>query len=648
MSPSKSAAPVSPEPPKKSWLPGLALLVMVFATYFPVMSADFIWDDDDYVTENEQLRTPEGLYNIWFDIGATPQYYPLVHSTFWMEYQLWELDPAGYHFNNVLLHALAAFLLWLVLKRLSVPGAWFAAALFAIHPVEVESVAWVTERKNVLSGFMYMASALMYFRFTGADGEGERSWKHYGFALLFFVGALLSKTVTASLPGAILVVLWWKRGSLRVRDFLPLVPFFVIGSSLGWMTAQLEVTQVGAEGADWSLTYLERFMVAGRISLFYVTKIIWPEPLAFFYERWDVSQAAVLQYFFPLAVIAILGATWYFRDRIGRGALACFLFLGGTLFPALGFLDVYPMRFSYVADHFQYLAGIGVFVLIGAAFQRVATTKHIGSIQNAGIALVYIVFCAITVNQIGSYQDLETLWRDTMRKNPKAWVAHNNLGIILNDRGDLVEAEARYREAIRLLPTFVDARNNLGGMLSEQGKHEEAIELYETALELKDDHFLVMINLAAAYTQVGRYEDALAMANKAIAANIAKAEEFGQPVRVPFDFYYKRGVIYWSMRRAEEAGADFDRVIAEVPNHDKALTARGRVSAALGRGDEAIEYFERALEVVPNHEGPLSGICLVLMQRKDHEAARVRLKQLKHYYPEHPIALNGLRQLGEE
>lgn len=635
---------------KPSWLAGLALLLIVAVTYLPVLSAGFIWDDDDYITENEQLTTLEGLGNIWFEIGATPQYYPLVHSTFWLEYQLWELDPAGFHFDNVLLHALAALLLWRVLKKLNVPGAWFAAALFAVHPVEVESVAWVTERKNVLSGFMYMAAALAYFRFTGADGSAsdeERSWKHYRFALLLFIGALLSKTVTASFPAALLVVFWWKRGSLRLRDFTPLIPFFILGIGLGGLTAYLEKTQVGAEGADWTLNVVERFMVAGRIALFYLTKIIWPDPLVFFYERWDVSSSEPLQYFFPLVVAGILAACWFLRDRLGRGYLAAFLFFGGTLAPALGFIDVYPMRFSYVADHFQYLAGIGIFVLIGAGFQKIADTQNRFGMRNAGLALIYVVLGSITINQLASYQSLEILWRDTMRKNPKAWIAYNNLGVLLKERGEIAEAETCYRKAISLLSTFVDARNNLGTIMTERGDHVEASRLYREALELSPDHSLVGINLASSLSEIGQFEEALVSANHAIEIASAKAEKHGKAAKAPYDYYYKRGIIYWGMRRPVEAGQDYDYVISVVPKHDKALVSRALVYAALSDLPKSIEFFERALEIVPGLEQALQGLSRALLQVGDNARALPRLKELRRRYPNNAFAAAMLEQLGE-
>src|SRR5688572_14862801 len=360
------------------------LLAMTLIAYLPAFRAGFIWDDPDYVVNNATLRSLDGLRQIWFVPRATPQYYPLVHTSFWIEYQLWRLNPAGYHAVNVLLHALAAVLLWRVLKLLDVPGAWLAAAIFAVHPMHVESVAWVTERKNVLSGVFYLAAALAYFRSsfglwgsgigedkdTAVDSSNTRHPKpdtRYSLSLGLFVCALLSKTVTASLPATILLVIWWKRGRITRRDVVPLIPFFVIGVALALNTARLEREHVGASGAEFDFSALDRILIAGRAAWFYAWKLIAPVNLSFIYPRWTIDDRAAWQYAFPLAAVALVAALFVLRHRIGRGPLVAILFFGGTLVPALGFFNVYPMRYTFVADHFAYHASIGIIVLIAAA-----------------------------------------------------------------------------------------------------------------------------------------------------------------------------------------------------------------------------------------------------------------------------------------
>ncbi|MEJ2431379.1 MAG: hypothetical protein P8075_21060 [Deltaproteobacteria bacterium] len=317
------------------------LLFLTLLAYVPAMQGGFIWDDDSYVTENQTLRSLEGLEKIWVQPNSTPQYYPLVFSSFWLEYKLWGLNPTGYHLVNILLHALSALLLYRLLVYLNVPGAWLAAAVFALHPVHVESVAWVAERKNVLSGFFYFSSAFCLFRFFGLAGEGA-----------------------STLPAAMLLVLWWKRGSVKGRELAALAPFFALGLAMGLATAWLEKHHVGAMGSQWDLSLVESFLVAGHALWFYLGKLVWPRELIFNYPRWQVDASIWWQYLYPAGVVLVVVILWLYRKRLGRGPLVGVLFFCGTLFPALGFLDVYPFRYSYVADHFQYLASVGLIVLL--------------------------------------------------------------------------------------------------------------------------------------------------------------------------------------------------------------------------------------------------------------------------------------------
>lgn len=528
----------------------LLLLVLVCAAYFPTMDAGFVWDDDAHVTENINLRNAQGLRAMWLSPGASNQYlplqyYPMVFTTFWIEHQVWGNNPRGYHVVNVLLHAVNAILLWLLLRALGVRGAYLAALIFALHPVHVESVAWISERKNVLSGFFYLLSAMAFFRFQRTEGAGEdRPWGTYLVSLLLFVAALLSKTVTASLPAALLLVIWWQKGTLTKRDVVSVIPMVLVALPLTLMTVRLEQLHVGARGAYWSLSFLQRLLVAGRALWFYTDKLIWPSNLTFIYPRWNIDPAVWPLYLYPLSVLLAVLALWFARKRIGRGPLVAVLFFCGTLFPALGFFNVFPMIYSFVADHFQYLASIGLVVLFAALVSESLGDGAAGARRMVAIAvLMAVALGAGTWRRTGAYKDIETLWTDTLQKNPQCWMAHVNLGKMLSLRGESSRAVQHYQHALQIWPGdpgahnnlaielsragrldlaaqhfaaaiaiwpgFVDARNNLGLLLVGQGKLDDAITQFQEAVKARPNHPVALFHLASAQAQKGEYGDAV-------------------------------------------------------------------------------------------------------------------------------------------
>ena len=334
---------------ERGWVKGWLLLIAVILAYQPAWHGKPIWDDDAHLTP-PGLRSSQGLARIWIEPGATQQYYPLVHSIFWIEYKLWGDATPGYHLINILLHAFAALLLWKILRRLQVPGAYLAAAMFALHPVCVESVAWISEIKNTLSGAFYLGAALAYLRF-----DRTRNWRFYFVTLGLFLLGLMSKTVIATLPAALLVVFWWQRGKLSWKqDVLPLIPFFAVGIGAGLFTAWVEWKFVGASGSGYDFSIMDRLLIAGRAIWFYLGKLVWPVDLAFIYPRWHVSRTVWWQSLFPITALLVSVGLWLLSRR-NRAPLAAWLFFVGTLFPALGFFNVYPFCYSFVADHFQYL-----------------------------------------------------------------------------------------------------------------------------------------------------------------------------------------------------------------------------------------------------------------------------------------------------
>ena len=514
-------------------------LAGLLVVYTPALRAGFIWDDDAYVTDNETLRDLDGMTRIWFEPSSLPQYYPVVHTSFWVEHKLWEYEPFGYHLVNVLLQFVAALLAWRLLVRLEVPGAPLAAAIFALHPVHVESVAWVTERKNVLSGVFYLAAFLTYLRFDPLRPEapGPRARGPYLASLVLFALALGSKTITASLPAAIVVVMWWRTGRIEAGRLLPLAPMFAMGAGMGLWTTWLEASHVGATGADWSLTFGGRCIVAGRALWFYLAKLAWPSGLAFIYPRWEVDPTRWMQWAAPAAAVGLALALWLARGRLGRGPLAAALLFAGTLFPALGFLNVYPHRFSYVADHFQYLASLAPIALFAAATARASRRMPRAAAQAAAI-LLCAALGARSWQQAHVYHDRETLWRATIEENPDSFLAHDSLGNILLRRGELERALHHYRIAIAIRPDDVAAANNLAWALATAPDERlrdgpRSVELAERAAQATQFGApMVLDTLAAAYAEVGRFGDAVTMAERAVqAARLMDQDELAETLQ---------------------------------------------------------------------------------------------------------------------
>ncbi|MGH7655526.1 MAG: tetratricopeptide repeat protein [Gemmatimonadaceae bacterium] len=467
------------------------------------------------------LRSLGGLRDIWFKLGATQQYYPLLHSAFWVEAQFWGDSVLGYHLMNVVLHVIAACLVVTLCQRLEIKGAWLAGAIFALHPVNVESVAWISEQKNTLSLVFYLLAALAYLRFDAA-----RKPRDYAIASALFACALLTKTVTASLPAALLVVFWWKRGRIQwKRDVLPLVPWFLVAAASGLFTAWVERHLIGAEGSEYNLDLLQRVLLAGRAIWFYFDKLLWPTDLIFTYPHWTVDAKVAWQYAFDVGLVALTGWFWSLRSRT-RGPLAGLLFFCGSLFPVLGFLDIYPFRYSYVADHFAYLASLGVIVPLSAAATYAIESLSTQTLRRAAQVAVGALLATLAVLsnlQSRMYVDAKTLYRTTLARNPDDWMAHQNLGLIYS-RGAVHRAEAitQFEDVIRLKPEHNRAHYNLGLQLFISGRGPEAVEHFQRAIQLAPNNLLIVGNslmfLGTIYTAMpGRVDEAIAALDSAVA-----------------------------------------------------------------------------------------------------------------------------------
>ena len=479
---------------------------MTCVAYLPAMRGGFIWDDDAHVTRPE-LRSAHGLNRIWFDLGATQQYYPLLHSAFWLEQRLWGDDPLGYHLVNVLLHCGVVCLVYAVLRRLEVPGALLAAAIFAVHPVEVESVAWITEQKNTLSALFYLGAMLVYLRFD----EGRKA-SSYWLAIGLFVLGLATKTVTATLPAALLVIFWWQRGRLSWRkDVRPLLPFFAVGAAAGVFTAWVERKLIGAEGAEFELSFVERGLIAGRVIWFYLGKLIWPSGINFHLSALVYRSGRVVAMAFPgggprdagracarqLAVACAAGRVAVFRRHaVSRARLServsVHLFVRRRSLSVSGQLG--DDRAVCVGCH----AGGG------AAAER---ARWVG---NAAGCLLVAVLASLTWRQSGMYGDLDTLYQTTIDRNPNCWMAYNNLGVhVAKDQLDDAAAMALYRRALEIKPTFADAHYNLANALVRAGDRPEAIREFNQALQLRPAFADAENNLGNLLKSMGEAQEAV-------------------------------------------------------------------------------------------------------------------------------------------
>jgi tetratricopeptide (TPR) repeat protein len=512
----------------KDWLFAAVLVVAVFLVYQPVWHGGFIWDDDSFLTDNPLIKAPDGLYGFWFT-DKPQDYFPLTSSMLWVEWRLWGLNAIGYHLVNILLHGFSAVLLWRVLRRLSVPGAWMAGLLFAVHPVNVESVAWITERKNVLPMVFYLLAFLTYFRF---EENGRRRW--YIVALGMFLLGLLAKTSVVMLPVLLLGCAWWRRGKMTVRDLWRSVPFFALSLILGLVTVWYQTHRAIGTDVVRMDGFASRLAVAGCAVWFYLYKALLPINLSFVYPRWSLNPALAASWL-PLAALAALFLLLIVcRHRAwGRPALFALGYYVVALLPVLGFLNIYFMQYSLVADHWQYFAIIGIIAIVAAGCSWI--------VKSAGIPRIGYVLCAALVatlaglswQQSRTYADAETLYRTTITRNPDCWMAYNNLGMTLAGHGQVDEAIACFQKSLAINPENPEAHYNLGIALADREQFDDAIAHYRKALEIKPDyaeaiaHFqkalaikpdfeLAHYNFGLVLAGLGRVDDAIAQFQKAL------------------------------------------------------------------------------------------------------------------------------------
>jgi len=623
----------------------LILAVVTIFVYLPAWNGGFIWDDDQYVTKNPLLTAADGLWRIWFSLDSPSQYFPLTYTTLLIERALWGLDPTGYHWINILLHVANALLLWRLLTRLAIPGAWLAAGIFALHPVQVESVAWITELKNVLMGFFFLLTLLAWTRFV--DERQRRPWRFYRLALVFYVLALSAKSTACTLPAALFLILWLQKKRIDWRRVLQIVPFVVLGLTMGLIAVWWERYHVGTRGTMFALGPLERLIVATHAAWFYLGKLFWPTKLTFIYPQWTIAPGNPLAYIWLVAGIALCAAIYFARRYVGRSAEVAAAFFIATLSPVLGFIMLYTFRYTFVADHYQYLACIGPIALVSAGLVKLTESARFGPRFLVSFSILILGALGIlTWRQSGSYRDIETLWRITIERNPDCWMAEHNLagklletgdfdGAIghferavqikfdnpeshygmadaLRRKGDVERAMAEARISLNLRPNDPDTHVVLGMALMTKGSVDEAAEHFSKAVEIRPNHSTAHYNLAIALLE--KHE-----AGKAI-------EQYEKAIEVQPDFLEALTNLSWIFANYPDAAIRNPPKAAELAEKANKLTggADPLVLRTLAAAYASNKSFDKALET--------SRRALQLAQeQRNFEAAEAIRRELSRY-----------------
>jgi tetratricopeptide (TPR) repeat protein len=615
----------------KSTVSGAALIILLTVmTYIPAMRAGFIWDDDDHLTANAAVAAPNGLRMIWSSL-AVSRYYPLTLTSFWVQRRLWGLNPLPYHLVNVALHAANGVLIFFLLRRLRVRAAWLAAMVWTLHPVNVESVAWITELKNTQSGLFFFLAALCFLR--SEAGAARHRW--YALALVCALAALLSKPSTVVLPLGLLLCVWWERGTWTRVDILRIAPFFALAVGMSVLTVIEQRGHIQRAGtAEWNLGMAERLVVAGRAAWFYAGKLLWPAQLTFVYPHWRLDAVSFWSWL-PLAGLMAAGALLWIRRRQSwarAGLFGCGFFVL-SLLPVLGFFDVFYFRYSYVADHFQYLACIGLIALVVVAGAEVSQSAGLSGRRLATLAaaIVLLILGASTWRQAHNYQNPETLWGDTLAKNPQCWMAHNNLGATLALLGRTQEAKEHYEQSLRINPRNAEAHNNLGNIFWQEGKVGDAMACYEQALQINPDYPEARNNLGATLYKTGRRDEAI--------------EQYRQAVRSKLDYAEAEcnlGTALQETGKLEEAIAHHEEALRIKPDYAEAHYSLGIALGQAGRFDEAIRHYEQALRIKPDYVEAHYNLGITLEQAGREPEAKKHYEQALRIKPDYAEAHNNL------
>ncbi len=630
-----------------SWLVPALIAVVTFATFLPALHNQFVnWDDDKNFLENPHYRGLGWTQLSWMWTTHLGHYIPLTWMTFGLDYLLWGMNPLGYHLTNLLLHAANAVVFFFITRRLltrALPSpserghtlavsAAFAALVFAIHPLRVESVAWATERRDVLSGLFYLSAVLAYLRACDREERG-RGW--YWGAVALFAGALLSKSMAVNLPVVLMILdvyplrrlgesIGWRSKPAR-RIYVEKIPFVLLA-------AAASAIAVMAQFSIHAALPLAQLSVPGRLAVsayglsFYLGKMIVPVNLSPLYELPRTVSPWAMPFIlsFGLAV-AITAIVLSLRRRM-LGLPAAWLAYLVVLLPVLGIFQSGP---QIAADRYTYLAGLGWAILAGAGL--LSSWSRLPFLLIGLVVFIPVGLGTLTWNQVHVWHDSKTLWAHALAIDPNSSVAQNDFGEALAQQGKLAEAIEHYRQALNIKPDYADAHYNLGGALAQQGKLADAIHHYQRALQITPGDADAQTNWGGALAQQGKlaeaaehYQQALRIKPDHAAAhnnwgaaltrqgNLAEAiEHYRQAVNIKPDYadaHYNLGGALAQQGKLADAIHHYQRALQITPDDADAHIHWGLALAQQGRLAEAIEHYRQALRINPGHADAQSNL----------------------------------------
>ncbi len=612
----------------------LVLGLLAVTSYLPALWGEFVWDDF-LLMKIGALSSWGGIWHLWFDPAVAylqgdfveGHYWPLLYTTFWLEHKIWGFHPLGYYVVNILLHFANTVLLWRLLLRIGIPGAWFAAAIFAVHPLHAESVAWIISRKDLLSALFYLSAFFMWVRFTELPSP-----RRYASALALFCSALLCKSIAVTLPAALLIFQWWRNGRITLVDLTRAAPFFLLSLTITGFDTWFYKSRT-ALSFDYS--FYERILIASRSLWFYMEKLILPVDLAVIYPRWEIDASDPLAWCYVAATVAVAVVLWIMRRRIGRGPMACALFFAITLSPTLGFVDYSYMGLSFVADRYQYLAGASViifFVAVAVRSVRSISATSRGAVAGAGLVVIALLGTA-SWNQTEVWRNEISLFRHVISLNPSSWGAHQNLGVALLRLGEFREAEMHFRRSLEIFPFNPKVFRNLGESLKGQQRYGESLEWYQDALRLRPDEPLNHMGMGDLLLSLGRYKEAVLSMKRALELN----PEFFIVPRI--HSLIAQG--FRKMGRHGEADRHFDlavKLAMEVkPPDPGAAFSRAEDLRLRGLHGESLKWYRSAIEIQPDFALAYAGMGDSLYKLGRYTEAISSMKRTIDLDPDLPI-----------